>query len=511
MSEPTRRSVLQSGVMTGAWVSAAQTANTIHIDPEPLFDFSPMFYMQFMEPLGVTDSSVEASWDYEQDDWRRDFIDVTRELAPDVMRWGGLYSRYYKWREGIGPARRRPPAYNYVWSGWETHRVGTHEFVDFCRRVGSAPLYCVNFSGDGVERYRKDQRWGDATEAADWVSYCNDPDNRERKQNGAADPFGIRLWQLGNETSYGSEAFARDVSIQKTIEFATAMRERDRTIQLLGWGDFGRTPEGREMWAPELLKQAGEHIDYVAFHMMGMSPRREQTLLRGNRYQKDPAAAWEELLELSEAVEKRVIEFEQVLTHQRARQLLTITEGHLSLVPHNANPVLLEWLSAAYHARTMNIYHRHGAKVRMTTGADFAGNRWTVNAVMLQTPRGISYLTPVGSIMRLFKKHNGKQGIAVKAGHPDLDIAASRTGDRVFLHVLNKSFNRSVETAFDVAGSSVSKIRVFEIAPEAPRMAVGLDQPSVFSPKEHSPAGRSWRFPPTSVSAVELTLERLRP
>ncbi|HBY64660.1 MAG TPA: alpha-L-arabinofuranosidase, partial [Solibacterales bacterium] len=114
-------------------IAAGAAAEGIVIDPEPQFDFSPLFYMQFMEPLGVTDGSVAASWDYERDDWRKDFVDVTRDLAPDVMRWGGLYCRYYRWREGLGPARRRPPMYNYVWSGWEDHRVGTHEFVDFCR------------------------------------------------------------------------------------------------------------------------------------------------------------------------------------------------------------------------------------------------------------------------------------------------------------------------------------------------------------------------------------------
>lgn len=498
--------MLRAAGISAALAAGASAGDAVVIDPAPLFDFSPLFYMQFMEPLGVTDSSVEASWDYEKDDWRKDFIEVTRHLAPDVVRWGGLYSRYYKWREGVGPARKRPPMYNYVWSGWETNRVGTHEFIDFCRRTGARPLYCVNFSGDGVERYRRDNRWGGAKEAADWVSYCNDPDHRERKQNGAPEPYNVKLWQLGNETSYGSEVFSRDAAIRTTIEFGKAMRKRDASIQLLGWGDFSRTPAHREMWAPELLKQAGEYIDFVAFHMMGMSPRRETTLLRGNRYQRDPAAAWEELLELSRTVEKRVTEFEQMLSAQRARQLLAITEGHLSLVPHNANPVLLEWLSAAYHASTLNIYHRHGAKVRMTTGADFAGNRWTVNAVMLQTPRGISYLTPVGSIMRLFKRHNGKQGVAVVAAHPDLDIAASRTADRVFLHVLNKSFTGSVEARFQVRGRTITATRVIDIAPDDPRTAVGLDQHAVFEPKEHSPAEPRWRFPAMSVSAVELTL-----
>jgi alpha-L-arabinofuranosidase len=69
------------------------------------------------------------------------------------MRYGGLFSRYYKWREGIGPPEKRPWMRNYVWGGKETNRVGTHEFVDFCRQVGAEPLYCVNFLSDGEKRY----------------------------------------------------------------------------------------------------------------------------------------------------------------------------------------------------------------------------------------------------------------------------------------------------------------------------------------------------------------------
>ena len=58
-----------------AAAASAQGSATIAIDPKPLFDISPLLYMQFMEPLGVTDSSVEASWDYDSDDWRKDFVD----------------------------------------------------------------------------------------------------------------------------------------------------------------------------------------------------------------------------------------------------------------------------------------------------------------------------------------------------------------------------------------------------------------------------------------------------
>src|SRR5437763_11533295 len=159
--------------------AAARSGGAVVIDPKPLFDILPHLYMQFMEPLGVTDSSVEAARDYNRDDWRKEFVETTADLAPGMMRFGGLFSRYYKWREGIGPAAKRPWMRNYVWGGKETNRVGTHEFVDFCRRVNAEPLYCVNFLSDGEQRYRNTKegdRTGDAREAADWVSYANDPD-----------------------------------------------------------------------------------------------------------------------------------------------------------------------------------------------------------------------------------------------------------------------------------------------------------------------------------------------
>jgi alpha-L-arabinofuranosidase len=41
-----------------------QAGSTILVDPKPLFELSPYLYMQFMEPLGATDGSVEAAWDH---------------------------------------------------------------------------------------------------------------------------------------------------------------------------------------------------------------------------------------------------------------------------------------------------------------------------------------------------------------------------------------------------------------------------------------------------------------
>lgn len=507
-----RRDFLKQAAIGAAAQSTARAANTntIVIDPKPLFEISPYLYMQFMEPLGSTDASVEASWNYDADDWRKDFVDIVRDLAPDVVRFGGLFSRYYHWREGVGPVVKRPWMRNYVWGGKETNRVGTHEFVDFCRRVGAAPLYCVNFLSDGEARYRSTRegnRTGDAQEAADWVSYANDPENRERRDNGAVQPLNIKLWQIGNETSYGNVTFLKDESIAHTLEFAKAMKERDRSIQLIGWGDRGR---GSGLWAGDLLKRAGEYLDFVAIHMMGQSPKRPDTVLKGFRYQKEPERAWAELLELSDAIEKRVTELDQAIADAGSNAGIAITEGHLSLSPHNTNSILYEWLSAAYHARSLNIYQRHGKRVKIATAADFQGNRWTNTAVMLPTPRGRSYLMPVGSIARLFKTHNGKQGVAVKSAPSSLDIASSRTGEKVYLHVANLEYRTSVDVTFAVNDMRITGGRVFEIAPEDPRAYVNQDQPEVFKPKETAlppQAIAKWRFSAGSVCAVELDVE----
>jgi hypothetical protein len=119
----------------------------IRINPVPKFELSPWLYMQFMEPLGVTDSSVEAAWNHETDSWRKDVVEVTKELAPGMVRWGGLLCAYYKWKEAVGPRSGRIPMRNLVWGGVETNQVGTAEFVDFCRLP-----FCLLPLGSAIRR-----------------------------------------------------------------------------------------------------------------------------------------------------------------------------------------------------------------------------------------------------------------------------------------------------------------------------------------------------------------------
>ncbi len=171
-----------------------------------------------------------------RDQWRDDVVEVTRELGPPMMRWGGIFSDFYRWREGVGPRGTRPPMLNLLWGGIESNQVGTGEFVDLCRRAGAEPLICVNFESDGRKQYMKVKdsvRTADAREAAEWVAYCNDSANAERQAHGSAAPLGVRHWQIGNETSYDKNGFDLETAARKTVEFAKSMREADPAIQLI--------------------------------------------------------------------------------------------------------------------------------------------------------------------------------------------------------------------------------------------------------------------------------------
>ena len=225
----------------------SQKRDLLAVDPKPLFELSPYLYMQFMEPLGVTDSSVDAAWDFIRDCWREDVIEITRVLAPTLIRWGGCFISFYRWREGVGPMDQRKPMLNLLWGGIYNNQVGTHELVDFCRRIEADPLIVVNFESDGRPYWqvspkdKNDIRAGTAQEARDWVDYCNNPDNRERIGHGHKQPYNVRMWQIGNETSYGDD-FSVETAAVKTVDFARAMRKADPDIEIIGWGEGNWRP-----------------------------------------------------------------------------------------------------------------------------------------------------------------------------------------------------------------------------------------------------------------------------
>ncbi|MEM6554151.1 MAG: alpha-L-arabinofuranosidase, partial [Planctomycetota bacterium] len=270
----------------------------IRIDPTPTFALSPDLYMQFMEPLGATDGSVEAAWDHQTEDWRPDVIKATKELAPPVIRFGGCLSSYYRWREGVGPRAKRKPMLNLLWDGIESNQVGTAEFVDLCRRVKARGFYCVNFESDGRPYWAKPRRGGVRTagpkEAAAWVDYCNRPNHLDRREHGYRKPFDLKLWQIGNETSHDTKGYDLETAAKRTIAFAKTMRKADPEIELIGWGGFGTK---QQRWTGRMAELIGEHVQYLAFHhMFKLDSRDPDSPLYCDNYRLDPQATWDALM-----------------------------------------------------------------------------------------------------------------------------------------------------------------------------------------------------------------------
>ncbi|NLO36280.1 MAG: hypothetical protein GX112_08000, partial [Clostridiaceae bacterium] len=142
------------------------------------------------------------------------------------------------------------------------------------------------------------------------------------------------------------------------------------------------------------------------------------------------------------------------------------------------------------------------------TMADFFGNRWQVNALMIPTPfrkKAVPYLQPVGEVMALYEKYKGDTAVSVE-GPPDLDMTGSRKGNTLFLHVANTTLNRSIKASFQIEGKKIINGKVHEIAVD-PDFEITELEPHALRPVSFSIKDDSWTFSPASVSVVVLQLE----
>jgi alpha-N-arabinofuranosidase len=202
---------------------------------------------------------------------RRDVIDACRALGLPVVRWpGGNYASAYHWEDGIGPRDSRPRRLELTWGGREgmpleeDNRFGTDEFLAWCALVDAEPY--LTTSCRSVE------------EAVRWVEYANYAGRSHyaglRRANGHAEPYGVRLWELGNEV-YGrwqmghrpAERYAADAR-----EHALFMRAVDPTLQLVAVGSGpGDRMDDQEGWTRQVLRRAGPLVDFVSIHLYGAS------------------------------------------------------------------------------------------------------------------------------------------------------------------------------------------------------------------------------------------------
>jgi alpha-N-arabinofuranosidase len=216
-----RRVFLQQGA-TGAaslllttkssWASAASSrVADSHIEvlfDEPLGTISPNIYGHFVENLsGVLYDGIwvgEKSPVGNIDGLRKSLIEHMRKIKASVIRFpGGCFADSYDWREGIGPADKRPRRTNFWAMGesekapanhrYDPNAVGTNEFVHFCKLIGAEPYLAANVRSLPASAFQQ------------WVEYCNSPAGSTtladaRAAAGYPEPFRVKYWGVGNES-----------------------------------------------------------------------------------------------------------------------------------------------------------------------------------------------------------------------------------------------------------------------------------------------------------------------
>lgn len=254
--------LLTAAVMAGpapADTGGRPTTATLHADtPGPTYD--RRIFTQFAEHLGNgiygglwvgNDRSIPNT-----NGFRNDVVAALRALSVPVIRWpGGCFADEYHWREGVGPAAKRPVKVNTHWGGvTEPNSVGTNEYFELLRQVG-AEAYISGNVGNGSPR-----------EMAEWVEYITAPAGSladERARNGHREPWALPYFGIGNELWGCGGNMRPEYAADVTRRYATFIKAPAGTkILKIASGanvdDYG--------WTETMMRVAGDMLDGVSLH-----------------------------------------------------------------------------------------------------------------------------------------------------------------------------------------------------------------------------------------------------
>ncbi|MEV4754377.1 alpha-N-arabinofuranosidase [Micromonospora sp. NPDC049559] len=197
----------------------------------------------------------------DEDGFRTDVLALTRELGVTVVRYpGGNFVSAYRWEDGIGPVARRPRRRELAWHSVETNEVGIDEFARWAAKADVEIMYAVNLGTRGVQ------------EALDVHEYANHAGgtylSELRRTNGAPEPYGIRLWCLGNEMDGPWQIGHRPAREYGLLAATTAraLRAAEPGLELVVCGSSSSSMPTFGDWEATVLEQTYDVVDYISCH-----------------------------------------------------------------------------------------------------------------------------------------------------------------------------------------------------------------------------------------------------
>ena len=227
-------------------------------------DIDRRIYGSFIEHLGRAVYGGIYEPTHESADelgFRKDVIELVKKLNVPIVRYpGGNFVSGYNWEDGIGKRENRPKKVDLSWFSEETNEVGIDEFQKWAKSVNTEIMMAVNLGTRGP------------AEALNCLEYCNLTTDTHyanmRRQNGFEEPFGIKVWCLGNEMDghwqighKTAEEYGR-----LAAETGKLMKWLDSSIELVACGSSNRNMPSFGEWEMTVLDRAYEYVDYLSLH-----------------------------------------------------------------------------------------------------------------------------------------------------------------------------------------------------------------------------------------------------
>ena len=238
---------------------------TITIHPNDIIDrIDPRLYGSFIEHLGraIYGGIYEPGHPTADDaGFRGDVLQLVRDLQVPIVRYpGGNFVSGYRWEDGTGPKDKRPRRLELAWFSIEPNEVGIDEFQEWAKRAGAEVMMAVNLGTRGPQ------------EAGDLVEYCNQTTDTHfanlRRKNGFEEPFGIKVWCLGNEMD-GDWQICHKTAYEygrTACEAGKIMKWTDPSIELVVCGSSNKRMPTWGEWERTVLRECYEQADYLSLH-----------------------------------------------------------------------------------------------------------------------------------------------------------------------------------------------------------------------------------------------------
>lgn len=197
----------------------------------------------------------------DEDGFRKDVIDEVKKLRVPIVRYpGGNFVSGYRWEDGVGPISERPKRLELAWGVTEPNLFGTDEFMKWCKKADTTCMMAVNLGLRGAD------------DARNLVEYCNHPSGSYysdmRRKNGAENPYGIKLWCLGNEMDGGWQLGHKEAKEYAFLadQASKAMKLTDDSIETVICGSSNDHMKTFGKWEDTCLDIAYDSVDYISLH-----------------------------------------------------------------------------------------------------------------------------------------------------------------------------------------------------------------------------------------------------